>query len=186
MLDSIVRLWAFSSASKSPMLVPASTLGSPVTAPAFTSSLSANVVFPQPPWPQSAMLRMSSTLYFAMPVSLCLRNWLFCRVRSPQGVAQRQRSFIQSAAYDAAGQADRRQVTHVVDGRDAAGSDHIDVCRGVHLGHRVEVRPLQHAVASDVGVDNCSQRLAGKVRSQLNGAGRCRFQPAIGRNETPP
>src|SRR5262249_17319685 len=69
MLDSIVRLWAFSSASKSQMLVPASTLGSPLTAPVLTSSLSANVVFPLPPWPHKAMLRMSSTLYLDMPVS---------------------------------------------------------------------------------------------------------------------
>ena len=45
-LDSIVRLWAFSSASKSQMLVPASTLGSPLTAPVLTSSLSASVVLP--------------------------------------------------------------------------------------------------------------------------------------------
>ena len=66
LLDSIVRLWAFSSGSKSQMLLPASTLGSPLTAPVLTSSLSQRVVLPLPPWPQRAMLRMSPTFAFAI------------------------------------------------------------------------------------------------------------------------
>src|SRR5439155_13314267 len=158
MLDSIVRLWAFSSASKSQMLVPASTLGSPVTAPVLTSSLSANVVFPEPPWPQSAMLRMSSTLYLDMKISLICPSSVVSGqllVGGSQGVRERELPFIQRPADDAPRDSDRRQPAHVVRRRHATGSDYIRLNRGVHFGQRVKIRPCEHAVASNIGVDNC-------------------------------
>src|SRR6267142_5139758 len=203
MLASIVRLWAFSSASKSPMLVPASTLGSPVTAPVLTSTLSASVVFPQPPWPHRAMLRMSSTLCFDMPVSLyrrasvslarslsksCTSETLVLRPSADlpcrgKRRRQRQRSFVQCPSHDAARQAKSSQPPHIVRRRDAAGSDHIDFDRRVHLGHRVEIRALQHAIAGDVGVDNCRQRVTSELLGQLDGVRRAGLEPSLGCNQ---
>src|SRR5262245_44838785 len=128
MLASIVRLWAFSSASKSPMLVPASTLGSPLTAPVLTSSLSASVVFPQPPWPHKAMLRMPSTLYLDMPVSfypMCRDvAWSLCRCASDSSggkrVGQLDRSVVKRAANDAAGESETSEPAYIVSGCHAA------------------------------------------------------------------
>ena len=43
-----------------------------------------------------------------------------------------------------------------------------------------KIRPLQHAVVGDVGVDDRGQRLAGELPGQVDRAGRARFQPAVG------
>ena len=64
---SIEYLWAFSSGSKSQMLVPSSTLGIALTAPDLISILSTSVVFPEDPCPHKATLRRSSILTFAIP-----------------------------------------------------------------------------------------------------------------------
>src|SRR6266540_1243582 len=56
----------FSSSSKSETLLPSSTLPRRSTALAVNSSASASEVFPTPPCPTSATVRMSSTLCLAM------------------------------------------------------------------------------------------------------------------------
>ena len=62
--------------------------------------------------------------------------------------------FVEGFAGDGAVDAHGGELSEVVCIRDTAGSDEVDAGEGLQLSHHLEVRPCQHAVAADVGVND--------------------------------
>ena len=60
-----------------------------------------------------------------------------------------------------------RQLANVVQRGHAARGDHRHADRRGHRSHGLEIGPLQHAVAADVGVNDCRQRPGGALSRQF-------------------
>jgi hypothetical protein len=88
------------------------------------------------------------------------------------------------AANDAAGQWQLGQAANVFQFGNTSRRHDRQFDRVRHLFDRREVRPDQHAVGFNVGVNECGQGLAGQGAGQLDGRGFAGLQPAVGGHPT--